>query len=119
MAKGLGELEDRVVRVEEAETDVSMLKRSVVDLRSLCVMLTGSMDSSSGHRKVSKMWKQPPLGSRLERTPCYSTGDASGEWKQALVIFKEISEAVIHRDWADGSMRQPVTVCSQGSKGDG
>lgn len=113
----MGELEGRVVRVEEAETDVSMLKRSVAGLRSLCVTLTGSVDSSSGHRKVSKMWKQPPLGSHLERTPCYSTG-ASREWKQALVTFKELSEGAIHRDWADGSMRQPVTVCSQGSKGD-
>lgn len=119
MAKGLGELEGRAhVRVEEAETDVSVLKRSVAGLRSLCVTLTESMDSSSGHRKVTKMWKQPPLGSHLERTPCYSTGDASREWKQALVTFKELSEGAVHHDWADGSRRQPVTVCSQGSKGD-
>lgn len=117
MAKGLGELGGRAhARVGEAETDVSVLKRSVAGLRSLCVTRTGSKNSSSDHRKVSKMWKQPPLGSHLERTPCYSTGDASREWKQALVTFKELSEGAVHHDWADGSRRQPVTVCSQGSK---
>lgn len=119
MTKGLGELEGRApVRVEEAETDVSVLKRSVAGLRSLCVTLTGSMDSSSDHRKVSKMWKQLPLGSHLERSPCYGTGDASREWKRALVTFKEMSEGVVHHDWADGSRKQPATVCSQASKGD-
>lgn len=42
MAKGLGELEGRAhVRVEEAQTDVSVLKRSVAGLRSLCVTRTG------------------------------------------------------------------------------
>lgn len=119
MAKGLGELEGRAhVRVEEAETNVSVLKRSVAGLRSLCVTRTGSKNSSSDHRKVFKMWKQPPLGSHLERTPCYSTGDAPREWKQALATFKELSEGAVQHDWADRSRRQPVTVCSQGSKGD-
>lgn len=117
MAKGLGELEDRAhVRVEEARTDVSVLKRSVASLRSLCVTLTGSRDSSSGHRKVSKMWKQLPLGSHLERSLCYSTGDVSREWKRALGTFKEMSEGAVHHGWEDGSGRQPATVCSQASK---